>query len=137
MPMQLVPLLCRSEGKSWQRNRAEGSRLERKREQKSPALLCFAPHGGSGSGLILENMKSVHRLRILTLIEGVSFLVLLFVAMPLKYFAGQPLAVKMVGWLHGVLFMLVMLSLAQVMFTVRWEGACSCLSARWCHSGHS
>ena len=36
--------------------------------------------------------------------EGVSFLVLLFVAMPLKYFADMPLAVTVVGGLHGVLF---------------------------------
>jgi len=36
--------------------------------------------------------------------EGVSFLVLLFIAMPLKYFAGWPEAVKVVGWAHGVLF---------------------------------
>lgn len=36
--------------------------------------------------------------------EGISFLVLLFVAMPLKYFAGLPLAVTIVGGLHGVLF---------------------------------
>lgn len=38
------------------------------------------------------------------LAEGVSFLVLLFIAMPLKYFANLPLAVTVVGGLHGVLF---------------------------------
>jgi integral membrane protein len=36
--------------------------------------------------------------------EGVSFLVLLLVAMPLKYFANIPMAVTVVGGLHGVLF---------------------------------
>lgn len=36
--------------------------------------------------------------------EGISFLVLLFIAMPLKYIWGMPLAVKAVGWMHGVLF---------------------------------
>jgi integral membrane protein len=36
--------------------------------------------------------------------EGVSFLVLLFIAMPLKYFAGMPLMVTIVGYLHGFLF---------------------------------
>lgn len=36
--------------------------------------------------------------------EGVSFLVLLFIAMPLKYFAGIPLAVTIIGGLHGLLF---------------------------------
>jgi integral membrane protein len=37
-------------------------------------------------------------------IEGVSFLVLLFIAMPLKYVANMPKAVTIVGGLHGVLF---------------------------------
>lgn len=36
--------------------------------------------------------------------EGVSFLVLLAIAMPLKYFAGMPMAVTVVGGLHGLLF---------------------------------
>ena len=36
--------------------------------------------------------------------EGVSFLVLLFIAMPLKYFADLPMAVTVVGGLHGILF---------------------------------
>ena len=36
--------------------------------------------------------------------EGVSFLVLLLIAMPLKYMAGLPIAVAIVGGLHGLLF---------------------------------
>ena len=36
--------------------------------------------------------------------EGVSFLVLLFIAMPLKYLANMPLAVRVVGGIHGFLF---------------------------------
>lgn len=36
--------------------------------------------------------------------EGVSFLVLLLIAMPLKYLASLPMAVTIVGGLHGVLF---------------------------------
>jgi integral membrane protein len=36
--------------------------------------------------------------------EGVSFLVLLVVAMPLKYMADMPMAVTVVGGLHGLLF---------------------------------
>jgi len=41
--------------------------------------------------------------------EGISFLVLLIVAMPLKYFAGMPLAVTIVGSLHGALFIAFMI----------------------------
>lgn len=48
--------------------------------------------------------KTFSWFRKIALAEGVSFLVLLFVAMPLKYFAGMPLAVTIVGGLHGVLF---------------------------------
>ncbi len=44
------------------------------------------------------------RLRSVASLEGISYLVLLFVAMPLKYFAGLPLAVRIVGSLHGALF---------------------------------
>jgi integral membrane protein len=40
------------------------------------------------------------------LAEGISFLLLLFIAMPLKYFAGLPLAVTVVGAVHGALFIL-------------------------------
>lgn len=36
--------------------------------------------------------------------EGISFLVLLLIAMPLKYWAGMPKAVTIIGSLHGVLF---------------------------------
>jgi integral membrane protein len=39
------------------------------------------------------------------MIEAVSFLVLLLVAMPLKYLLGKPEVVLYVGWVHGVLFM--------------------------------
>ncbi|GEM_PF-143805 len=46
----------------------------------------------------------IERLRRVGKIEACSFLILLFIAMPLKYLAGQPLAVKLVGWAHGVLF---------------------------------
>ena len=36
--------------------------------------------------------------------EGISFLVLLGIAMPLKYLIHQPMAVKICGWIHGILF---------------------------------
>lgn len=38
--------------------------------------------------------------------EGISFLILLFIAMPLKYFYDMPMAVRLVGGAHGVLFVL-------------------------------
>ena len=59
-------------------------------------------------------------LRFTAIIEAVSFLVLLGVAMPLKYFAGMPGAVKAVGWIHGVLFVVFCLALVQTMRVARW-----------------
>ena len=53
------------------------------------------------------------RLRLVAFLEGVSLLGLLFVAMPLKYLAGQPAAVKHVGMAHGLLFVLYLLLLIQ------------------------
>jgi integral membrane protein len=44
--------------------------------------------------------------RKIAIAEGISFLVLLGIAMPLKYFAGWPDAVTYTGWAHGVLFVL-------------------------------
>jgi integral membrane protein len=48
------------------------------------------------------------RLRLIGMIEGISLLVLLFIAMPLKYLADQPIAVRYVGWIHGILFVAFM-----------------------------
>lgn len=65
----------------------------------------------------------VGRLRVIAFIEGVSYLVLLGVAMPLKYLAGVPGPVKAVGWAHGLLFVLYILSAAEVTIARRWRPA--------------
>lgn len=43
-------------------------------------------------------------LRKIGIAEGISFLVLIGIAMPLKYLLDQPMAVKIFGWAHGILF---------------------------------
>ena len=48
--------------------------------------------------------KLLHRFRMIGIAEGISFLVLLLIAMPLKYFMHIPEAVKIMGWIHGALF---------------------------------
>lgn len=48
--------------------------------------------------------KTVSFFKSVAIAEGISFLVLLFIAMPLKYFADLPQAVKWTGWIHGALF---------------------------------
>lgn len=52
-------------------------------------------------------MTLMRALRAVSLTEGCSFLILLFIAMPLKYGFGYELAVKYTGWAHGVLFILL------------------------------
>lgn len=59
-------------------------------------------------------------LRRMALLEGASFLLLLGVAMPLKYLAHMPMAVKVVGWAHGLLFVLFLYGLLQVMMSTKW-----------------
>jgi integral membrane protein len=49
-------------------------------------------------------MSELNKFRLINKIEGYSFLLLLFVAMPLKYMAGFPIATKIAGMIHGVLF---------------------------------
>lgn len=60
------------------------------------------------------------RLRLVGILEGISFLLLLGVAMPLKYFADQPLAVRYVGMAHGILWLLYLLALVPVALDHRW-----------------
>jgi integral membrane protein len=64
---------------------------------------------------------SIGRLRAIGLVEGVSFLLLLGVAMPLKYFAGIPQAVTIVGWLHGLLFIAFCMALTQAHQDAKWS----------------
>ncbi|MGC4101075.1 DUF3817 domain-containing protein [Ferruginibacter sp.] len=51
-----------------------------------------------------ELVKTLRRFRMIAIAEGISFLVLLLVAMPLKYMLDIPIAVKVCGWIHGALF---------------------------------
>ena len=63
---------------------------------------------------------TIHQLRVLGLIEGASFLVLLLIAMPLKYLAGMPVAVRYVGMAHGLLFVLYVAAGLWTGISLRW-----------------
>src|SRR5690554_1262996 len=54
-------------------------------------------------------------------IEGLSTVILFFIAMPLKYFADWPLAVKYVGWAHGLLFVAYIVLLISCWFLYKWS----------------
>src|SRR5688572_1971374 len=63
-------------------------------------------------------MRFIATLRLLSLIEGISTLILLGIAMPLKYAAGMPLAVTIAGTIHGALFtalaLMLLIAIRQV-----------------------
>ncbi len=61
------------------------------------------------------------KLRTLGYIEGLSFLLLLFAAMPMKYLAGEPIYVRWVGMAHGGLFILFVLLAFYVSFEKDWD----------------
>lgn len=61
------------------------------------------------------------RLRVTALLEGWSLLILLGIAMPLKYFADYPQAVSVVGMLHGLLFIAYVLLVVQIKILYRWQ----------------
>jgi len=65
--------------------------------------------------------KVLRQFLITSRLEGVSFLLLVFIAMPLKYGYDMPLMVKYVGWAHGVLFMLYMAQLLLVAIKLKWD----------------
>lgn len=62
--------------------------------------------------------KTVSWFRRIAIAEGISFLVLLLIAMPLKYFANLPEAVKIVGWAHGILFVAFLILAFEVKSTL-------------------
>lgn len=55
-------------------------------------------------------MNPKTQLRFASILEGVSLLVLVLIAMPLKHALGMPMAVRVVGGLHGMLFVVLLLS---------------------------
>lgn len=66
-------------------------------------------------------MTSLHIFRKVAVAEGISYLLLLFVAMPLKYFADLPLAVKYTGWAHGLLFVAYVACLVMAWQETKWK----------------
>jgi integral membrane protein len=62
-------------------------------------------------------------LRWVAIAEAISFLVLLGIAMPLKYVWGKPEAVLLAGSVHGALFLLFCWSLWRVVQDTDWPRA--------------
>ena len=67
------------------------------------------------------SFKDLKKFSTIAVLEGISYILLLCIAMPLKYFANFPDAVKYVGWAHGVLFMLYCFYLVKVWIGYKWS----------------
>ncbi|HCR29552.1 MAG TPA: hypothetical protein DIV79_06000 [Opitutae bacterium] len=65
-------------------------------------------------------MKLLQLFRKVALYEGLSLIILMGIAMPLKYIWDQPAAVKYVGWIHGILFILYIWILFRVWMERDW-----------------
>jgi len=66
-------------------------------------------------------MNTLSIFRKVAVAEGISYVLLIFIAMPLKYWAEMPLAVKYTGWAHGLLFMLYLVFLIMAWVEYKWS----------------
>ena len=62
----------------------------------------------------------IGRLRVIAFFEGVSFLIILFITMPLKYLFETPGPNQIIGMTHGVLFFIYSLSVFEVHTKIKW-----------------
>ena len=65
--------------------------------------------------------RSINQLRWIGNAEGVSFLILLFISMPLKYIFDYPVAVKFNGWIHGLLFIIYIAAVLRTAYLAKWN----------------
>ncbi len=64
-------------------------------------------------------MKNIFR--IISFLEGISYLLLLFIATPIKYLQGDASYVKMLGMPHGILFMLYIVLAIVIKKEMNWD----------------
>jgi integral membrane protein len=64
---------------------------------------------------------SVQQFKIVAILEGVSFLILLGIAMPLKYIFGLPATTQVVGMAHGILFIAYVLMVVLIRKQLSWN----------------
>lgn len=63
----------------------------------------------------------IGRLRVIGFLEGLSLLLLIGIAVPLKYLSGNPGMVKMLGPVHGAIFLLFLLNALSVGVEQGWK----------------
>ena len=60
--------------------------------------------------------------KIVAFLEGVSYILLLFAAVPIKYLAGDPQYVKLLGMPHGILFLAYIVMAIMLGSEKKWNG---------------
>ena len=66
-------------------------------------------------------MSKLAAFRVVAIAEGISYVVLVGIGMPLKYMAGQPMTVEVVGWIHGLLFISYLITGALAYVDQEWS----------------
>lgn len=66
-------------------------------------------------------MNTLSIFRKVAVAEGISYIALLFIAMPMKYYMEMPLAVKYTGWAHGLLFVLYAALVVMCLVEYKWS----------------
>ncbi|MEM7572894.1 MAG: DUF3817 domain-containing protein [Bacteroidota bacterium] len=61
------------------------------------------------------------RLRLLSWLEGLSLVLLVFIAVPLKYWSNNPHWVEVIGPIHGVLFLLFIVATLSLAYDRNWS----------------
>lgn len=64
--------------------------------------------------------SEVKQFRVVSALEGISYLVLVGIGMPLKYLAGAPEVVQIAGRVHGGLFVLFVIALVRAVIAASW-----------------
>lgn len=68
-----------------------------------------------------NKFDSIAIFKIISFLEGVSYILLLFVAVPIKYLAGNSFFVKSLGMPHGILFILYILMALYIRSKMKWD----------------
>ncbi len=70
---------------------------------------------------MIDSLKTgIGRLRLMGILEGASLLILLFICVPMKHMAGNPMGSEIVGPIHGIFFILYIIFLFQVKSELNW-----------------
>lgn len=64
--------------------------------------------------------NALGRFRFMGMLEGSSLVILLFIAMPLKYWFDMPQAVTIIGTLHGYIFLAYIVAVVYAMIAIKW-----------------